>query len=299
MSSISPPANIQNIAIIGLGKVGTALAKLIHDRAEQQLFIASRDIQKAQASKLLVGTNAQVCSIEEACQNADLVLLTVSDDVIGQVATKIAPYCQQGSIIAHCSGALTSDVIEHKQGFVASLHPLQTFPSVQAALEQLANSYCFFESSLEVKEQLLELINALGLKAVPIKPEAKVLYHAAAVFACNYLSSLMDAALELGDAADIDRQVLWQGLYPLINATLQNINQSSPSKALTGPIARGDEKTIEKHLQAISQLGDKQANLAELYTALGKQTIKLAQIKSPGIDTNKAEKLQQILEQKC
>jgi predicted short-subunit dehydrogenase-like oxidoreductase (DUF2520 family) len=99
--------------------------------------------------------------------------------------------------------------------------------------------------------------------------------------ACNYLSALMDASLELGEAAGIDRKTLWQSLEPLVSSTLENINTDGPEKALTGPIARGDIKTIDQHLHSINALPsiEQAERLKKVYSAMGVQSAYVARRK--------------------
>ncbi|MFW6062460.1 MAG: DUF2520 domain-containing protein, partial [Planctomycetota bacterium] len=117
------------------------------------------------------------------------------------------------------------------------------------------------------------------------------LYHAAAVVACNYLSGLMDAALALAGQAGIDRRTAWPALEPLVRATMENIAAEGPAAALTGPIARGDAATVQRHLDALAGGDD---DLLELYRAAGRWTVQLARRKG-ALAPEEAEKLRCLL----
>lgn len=275
---------IQSVAIIGPGKVGSALAKQLYQSGQYQIYLAARDANKAQQAAKWIGPECMAKSPNEAAALADLTLLTVSDDAIETVCKDLAHQkaFKEKAIVAHCSGALGSQILQpaqdQNQGYIASIHPLQTFPNIRAALQNLPGTYCFYEGSQEGLSSIHNLIESMHLHPVAIEPEAKTLYHAAAVMACNYFSALMDAALNLGQQAGIDPKILWQGLSPLVTATLNNIDQTSPAAALTGPIARGDSQTIQKHIRAIEPLGVNNPIL-DIYTSLGQQSVDLAQRK--------------------
>ena len=112
----------------------------------------------------------------------------------------------------------------------------------------------------------------MPLKQLPLT-EAKTLYHASAVVASNYLVTLLDLAIRLIEEAGIKRQDAFNLLKPLIEGTLSNIGKVGVKKALTGPIARGDIKTVEKHIE---EIGFKRPELLALYKMLAFYTINIA-----------------------
>jgi predicted short-subunit dehydrogenase-like oxidoreductase (DUF2520 family) len=228
---------------------------------------------------------------------AKLVLLTVPDERIKGVCDAMAAEgaFASGSIVAHCCGALGSDVLFSARTCgcsIGSMHPLATFPSVQAAVKKLAGTYCFIEGDRPAVAVLGRLARAIGGKPVEIAPQAKPLHHAAAVVACNYVASLLDAAVTLCQRAGTDRRRAWAALEPLVRATLENVSSLGPEKALTGPIARGDAATIAGHLRA---LGGVEAELKELYRSLGQWTVGLARRKGT-LSEAKAAEIRKLLE---
>jgi predicted short-subunit dehydrogenase-like oxidoreductase (DUF2520 family) len=197
--------------------------------------------------------------------------------------------------VAHCSGALSSECLAPARRelgcHLASFHPLQSFPTVEAALASVPGSYCFGEGDEAALVALEELGAAIGVHCVRIETEHKALYHAAAVMACNYLTGLMDASLALAASARIDRAVAWQALEPLIRATFENISELGAEAALTGPIARGDRRTVKNHLTAL----DRNAReLSDLYRALGSWTVDVA-LRKGSIDERTARALLEAL----
>jgi len=291
---------IKKIAIIGPGKVGTALGNLIYNSRQYQVTIAGRDKNKTQDAANFIGPNTQVMSIPEAVKYAHIVLLTVPDDEIQSLCEKLseAKLFPKGAVIAHCSGALPSSILASAKKkcecLIASMHPLQTFPDIDSAIKNLPGTYCFYEGQTEALGIIEHLIKVLQLNPIVIDEQAKTLYHAAAVMACNYLSTLMDAALELGQQANIEPKVLWHALSPLVFSTLNNVNKTSPAEALTGPIARGDKQTISQHLNKISAITAKDSDLLEIYMVMGKQTVDLA-LKKGSITPATANEIKALL----
>ena len=285
------------IAIIGPGKVGTAIGLLASRAGWPVVAVAGRNRRRAARAARAIGGGARACTPAQAAAAADLVLLTVPDGSIGGVCDALAARgaLAKGAIVAHCCGALGSDVLaEARRGgcSVASMHPLATFPTVRSALETLAGTYCFIEGDKPAVAVLRRLARDIGCTPVAIAPSAKPLYHAAAVTACNYLTALMDAAVALARSAGIPRKVAWRALEPLARATLDNIARLGPQKALTGPIARGDVATIAGHLKATNAVT---ADLKGLYKSLGKWTVGLARRKGT-LTAAKARKIRKLLE---
>ena len=112
---------------------------------------------------------------------------------------------------------------------------------------------------------------------MPISSEGKVLYHAAAVIACNYLTALLDASVTLCGKAGIDPQTALAAMSPLAAATLENVAELGTAQALTGPIARGDAQTIARHIDSLSECDD---DLLALYKTTGKWALRLAKTRA-------------------
>ncbi len=214
-----------------------------------------------------------MCSAVEAAGAADLVILTTPDGAIKDVCDALVDSraFRPGTLVAHCSGLLTSEVLQaaRTRGAcrLASIHPLQSFPSLEAALEHLPGSFGFYEGDAEAVGPIRALGEAVGMTCVAIDPGAKVLYHAAAVLACNYLSALMETALQLNEQAAIPRSQAWPALEKIVRATLANISNVGAPAALSGPIARGDIETVALHLRALSELG---GDFESIYRDLGR-----------------------------
>ena len=268
-----------DISIIGCGKVGAAIAQLAAGAGRNVAALASRNRDRARDLAVRIGNPEAACDIARAAGGGGLVLLTVTDDAIAALCGELASEgaFTTGSIVAHCSGALGSDILSPARDScgaqIASMHPLTTFPTADAAIEKFAGTYCFCEGDLTATDALMDLASDIGGKPMLISSHAKVLYHAAAVMASNYLTALLDAAVTLCDTAGIDRVTAWDALSPLVAATLENVTKLGPAAALTGPIARGDAQTVARHLDALARC-DK--DLQDFYRIAAKWTLQLA-----------------------
>ena len=283
------------IAIVGPGKVGTALGILARRAGWPVAAVGGGSPGRAAAAAAAIGGGARALAVGEAAAAGELVLLTVPDGAIADVCRRLAEggALPSGGIVAHCCGAMGSDVLACARSCscaVGSMHPLQTFPTVAAAVAKLPGAYCFVEGDAAAADVLEALARAVGCRAVRIEPSAKVLYHAAAVTACNYLAALLDAALAMGRQAGIERAVCRQALAPLVRATAENVTTLGPEAALTGPIARGDVETVRRHVEALAT----HPPAAELYRALGRWTVDLA-VRKGTLAATAAAQLRELL----
>jgi len=176
---------------------------------------------------------------------------------------------------------------------VGAFHPLQTFASPQQAIENIPGSTFALEAEEPLLGALKSMAAALDGQWVELKASDKVLYHAAAVFACNYMVTLVKLATDLWQTFDVSPPKATKALVPLLRGTLHNIETIGIPNCLTGPIARGDTGTISKHLNALKAAAP---DLVSTYRELGRQTIPVALAKGK-IDQSQANKLQMMLKQ--
>jgi predicted short-subunit dehydrogenase-like oxidoreductase (DUF2520 family) len=189
--------------------------------------------------------------------DADLVVLCVPDTGIPDVAASIDP----GPWIAHVSGATSLTALDpHVRRF--SVHPLQTLVR-SLGPEQLDGAYAAVTGETdEAVERGTWLSRTLGLRPFVLLDDARTLYHAGAVIASNYLVTLYRTASRLFEHAGAPPEAL----VPLMRRTIEN------GFELTGPIARGDWTTVDRHLDAIGESGP----IDDLYRALGSATAELS-----------------------
>ena len=280
------------IGFIGAGTVGTALAVGLKGKGYAVTAVASRS--KSSADRLAARVpGCQAYEKKQAVTDvAELIFITTPDDAIAHVVAELNWH--RGQSVVHCSGADSLTPLEpaRKAGAqVGGFHPLQTFASVDHAIKNLPGSTFALEADGELLETLKQMALALDGNWVRLGAGDKVLYHAAAVFACNYLVTLMKLATDLWQVFGVSAPEATRALLPLLRGTLNNLENIGLPDCLTGPIARGDLGTIKKHLAALEKSAPA---LLSTYRELGSQTIPIALGKGR-IDRTRAEEIRQLL----
>lgn len=238
--SSSDLPSCRRLAIVGRGRLGCALATAFADAGYTVTGPLGRGADGS---------------------GADVVLLCVPDTEIARAAAAIAA----GPIVGHCSGATGLGALGSREAF--SLHPLMT---VTAQGARFAGAGAAIAGSTARAVSLAgELANALRMQPVLVSDEDRAAYHAAASIASNFLITLESAAERVAACAGVDRALL----VPLVRATVENWAQLGPRRALTGPVARGDEDTVRAQRAAIA---DCAADLLPLFDEMVRATRSLA-----------------------
>lgn len=298
----------QSFAIIGCGKVGRALAKQLPEAGYRPMGFSSRRIKSAKAAAEIAGVPDRCFEkIWEAAKDADIVFITTPDGAIKESCRLISENkgFKEKSVVFHCSGALASTELASVKSSnamsgvmtdvqIGSMHPLQSF-AVQKTGNPFENIMVAVEGDPLAVEKACEIAKDMDAQPFTIKTDGKMLYHAAAVVASNYLVTLMDLSIKLMTASGVSETAAFDILKPLVKGTLANIESTGIPDALTGPIARGDVGIVEKHVQAIRAHSDGTADeMAEYYNMNGRQTIKIARAKGT-LSEESAKQLLRIL----
>jgi predicted short-subunit dehydrogenase-like oxidoreductase (DUF2520 family) len=266
------------IAIIGPGRAGSALGRALYRAGYKIAAIGGRNPDNV--SSLAAELGSRACGTPAAAIDlADLTLLAVPDDVIGDVAADVVPYLCSGAgrAVVHLSGAQDRTPLQPlvKAGLRTGVfHPLHTFRRGPEASENVPGTYVGVDADPPLRGQLTALATDLRGHPFALAGVDRARYHAAAVFAANYPVMLLAEAAGLAVEAGLDEDTARNGLTRLLAGAVANLQHTSPAEALTGPAARGDLGTIERHLEALA--GDPE--LQRLYRALADRAMKLAAI---------------------
>ena len=287
------------IGVIGGGKVGRCLAGYLR---ENLVGITAHSPEHSRQLAAEFGT--ALCTNGELVEQAEVLLLTVPDRLIGTVAAVIASEGQKaaadeataeakplaGKVFLHCSGSLGLAELAPLQqagAHVGSLHPLQSFAG---GATQLAGVYMAVDGDEAACQAAIALANALGGHPFRVPAAERAAYHAAACICSNYAVAVEALAQRLMSRWLGDEAAAWQALLPLFKGTAANLEATtSPRTALTGPIARGDATTVARHLAVLP------AELVDVYCSLGLATTELA-LANGTIDKDAAAGLQQLLQ---
>jgi predicted short-subunit dehydrogenase-like oxidoreductase (DUF2520 family) len=284
------------IAIVGAGVLGTSLGLLLQRSGHSLVALCSRSKRRARAAASHLGGVEVVGDPGLAAMGADLVLLAVPDKEIEGVASEVVAggALKRGAVVAHLAGGLPSDLLDvvHSAGaWRGGLHPLQTFADVDTAVRLLPETYFCVEGDPTAVETLRGLVAQIGGQVVTLSADKKALYHAGAVAASNFVVTLVDFAVGLLVQAGIPPAQALPALMPLLRGTVANLEVVGLPGALTGPIARGDTVTLERHMEALRAApGD----LVRLYRELARKNVELA-LRKGTIDAKQAQRLLDIV----
>ena len=230
----SPSADIspRRVGIVGAGRLGTALASALAEAGFEVHGPAGRGEP--------VG--------------GDAIVLCVPDAEIAAAAGAVAGHAP---LVGHTSGAtpLTAlEAAERAGAAVFGLHPLQTFAAGEQAPGRFAGVGCAVAGSTpEALAAARELAERVGMRPFELADEDRAAYHAAASIASNFLITVEAAAEEVAAGAGIERSEARGLLAPLVRSTVENWASLGPERALTGPVARGDEGTVERQRAAVAE----------------------------------------------
>lgn len=277
---------IKKLNIIGCGNLAKTLA---HLWAKQGVFetgdILTLSEESASAAVKFIGAGQVVTSVNDLSQ-ANVFLIATPDAHIVDMCHSLASsgVLRTGDIVFHCSGALSSSVLDaasQKGAMPASIHPVKSFADPQMAVSSFKGTFCGTEGNEHALSILLPAFEAIGGLTFCVDPDHKTIYHAASVIVCNYLTALLELGIQAYAKAGIDRDTAMKIMQPIVSGTVDNVFKLGTAKALTGPIARGDVSTVDHHLKALSEWDNE---VAGIYQDLGRVALDLSRIQ--GIASN-------------
>jgi predicted short-subunit dehydrogenase-like oxidoreductase (DUF2520 family) len=280
------------IGIVGAGAVGTALGAALARAGWPVAAVASRDEGRRERFRSLVPGARGFAEPIALLDEVELVILAVPDDVIGGLAGDLRMYGGQAMI--HTSGALGAEVLEPARAAgtqIGAFHPLVSFADTERAVAALHGATIAIEGDEQLAALLAEMAEAIGATAVRLAPGSKAAYHAAAVLAAGGFVALLDAIAELGRVAGLDEAGSLAIYGKLIEQTLGNARALGISRALTGPMTRGDVGTLERHL---AELARHAPEVLPLYRAAAERELALAEARG-SLAPERAETMRRAL----
>ncbi len=233
---------MEKIVILGAGNLAFHLAQRLQDQGLQILQIYSRKITKARRLAKLVQANATK-QLTEIDRTAELYIIAVADNAIGEVAQQIALQLPQTTLVVHTSGATPSTVLRPHFKRYGIFYPLQSFSIARPVdFEQLP--ICIDAKTKRDQKLLVNLATRICPNVHLINDEQRAVLHVAAVFVNNFTNHLFDIGQQIVAEQSIDFALL----KPLIAETAAKVQDNLPTKMQTGPAVRNDQKTIARHL---------------------------------------------------
>jgi len=291
------------LGFIGIGTVGSGLARALASTGYPVAAIHNRSPEKSARLAARLEGASTLDSAQAVVDACDLVFFTVPDDAIKPLCESLAwtpaetieprsgsMTCTTAHAVVHASGAASTDLLDHAaaQGAaVGVFHPLQTLACPEEAERNLAGSAFGIEASTDkLRETLSQMARDLGGTPLLLSGD-KAIYHASAVIASNYLVTLLSLAAGLWTHLGLSQDEGLQALLPLVRGTLNNLEHVGLPDALTGPVARGDAGTIERHLETLGRVAPE---LLPVYKELAQRTIPIALAKG-SLDDEAAHRL--------
>ena len=246
------------VAIVGPGRLGQAMGRLLHAAGVQVRFVVARKLERARSATSFIGGGNALTLKDRYLSEADVILLTTSDAAIAPVAGRIAKYRKDwsGRIILHACGSLAASVLDPfnmRGAAVGSLHPYQTVPSPLAGVRNLPGCYWAVEGDRPAVALARRWVKLLDGKAFAIAPEFKPLYHLSAFLVCPTVVTLMDCAERLLGQAGVPKKVIRPMLGKFVSETVDNFVAFGGRKSLTGPAVRGDWATLQRHIAQLQR----------------------------------------------
>jgi predicted short-subunit dehydrogenase-like oxidoreductase (DUF2520 family) len=275
---------LKKLNIIGCGKVGQTLAHLWRSTGTFEIQdVLTTSLPSAQRACTLIGGGNPVSSLA-VMRPADVWMIGVQDAQIEATASTMAQALgSSGSaietaacVVFHCSGALSSNALDPLAGLgwqTASAHCILSFSSVDTAITQFSGTACALEGNSTAIACLRPSFERIGAQCFGVDSDQKLLYHAAAVFATNFLPVLQKLAEDAWRASGVPKALLPSLRTALLNNAVANILRTGPEGALTGPAARGDTAAIARQSAAVNAW-DAQAGAA--YDALSALALRMA-----------------------
>ena len=259
-----------NVLLAGPGRAGRSLFLRARAAGHHVAGVVGRD--PARTAEAAAALDAPAISWGDPLPPADLLVIAVRDDAIGEAAASLAGGAVEVRAAVHLSGLTPVSTLEPLAGICAigSLHPLQTLPDPEVGAARLEGAWMAVTSEDDLlADDLFRFARSLGARPFELPDDAKALYHAAAAAAANYPLAALAMSRRLIEAAAVP----FEAAGPLVEAVVGNAFAMGPEAALTGPIARGDVGTVAAQRSAVEQAAP---DLLEDFLAMGRAVARVA-----------------------
>ena len=275
------PKTFSSVAIIGPGRIGQAMGRLLAQAGVPIACVAARRRAAAKRAVEFIRMGKAVGLADLKPESASIFLITTADAAVAAVAHLLARQghgkrAWKGKVVLHTCGSLTSSALRPlklRGAATGSLHPFQTVPSPQAGVRNLHGGFWGLEGDRQALRKAKQLVNFMAGVNFPVRPGKKTLYHLSAFIVCPTVVTLMAQAMNLLKLAGVPAKVARPMLLQFVAQTAGNFSDLGPRRALTGPVVRGDWATIRRHQIALRKSAPE---FVPVYQSLLKEMLRLA-----------------------
>jgi len=265
---------VRNISFIGAGALASGLAKLLCAQGFNIAEIVARESQgaKQKANLLARSVGATGVTLRDAELTCDVLWLAVPDEAVENVSQTLAARAKLPRVVLHASGALSSQALvalTERGVQTGSAHPMMTF--VAGEPPSLEGAWFAVEGRAEAVRAARAIARKLGANSFTIKPESKILYHAFGAMLSPMLATELEAAERVGLRAGISAHEVRRIMEPIVLRTVKNVLRNGAGKSFSGPLARGDVRTVAAHLKSLGGLPE--SSVYRALTAYATETL--------------------------
>lgn len=266
---------------IGAGKLGVSLGKYFTSNDIRVSGYCSKRLESAKEASEFTNTKCYE-SLEKLVSESDAIIISTPDSMIEEVWDEIKKFYIRGKVICHCSGVLSSEVFSNIDSLGAygySIHPMLAISSKFDSYKNFSKAFFTVEGNIKHRYYFHNLFNKLGNEHCIIPSKNKAKYHLACVRSSNLILGILNKSIEELTDCGFTREKAINAILPLANLNIKNVRQKGLEESLTGPIERGDLKTLQSHIDVLKSEEDE-----VLYRLLSKETLKIALEKNKGRD---------------
>ena len=270
---------MRKVSIVGVGRLGGALALGLAKKGYAVENLVVRKKESAENIAALINPAPKVLMFDDLSNfSAETVFIATQDSEIENAAGGLAAKLQNKPFVFHTSGSLSSEVLHRlkKNGCpTGSIHPLVSVSDARLGVERFAGAYFCVEGERKAVEIAEKIVADLEGKFFTLATPYKTLYHASAVTASGHFVALIDVALEMFSKCGLKESEAQKILLPLIESTVENLQNQTTAQALTGTFARTEVETFERHLETLRR--EVSAEALEVYLQLAARSTHLAE----------------------
>ena len=258
---------------IGAGKLGVSLGKYFISNDIKVSGYCSKNIVSTKEASDFTNTKCYE-SLEDLVLESDAIIISTPDSVIESVWDELKKLCIRGKIICHCSGVISSEVfsnIESLGAYGYSIHPMLAISSRFDSYKNFSKAFFTIEGSVKYRHYFHRFFNTLGNECCIIPSKNKVKYHLACVRSSNLILGLINKSVKELVSLGFTEEKALCAIVPLADLNMKSIKEKGIVQSLTGPIERGDLKTIKSHFDVLDSVEDK-----ELYRLLSREVLNVA-----------------------